>query len=119
MILSNALWRDRFASDPGAIGKDLDINGEPYTVVGVMPQLDNFFPRLWVPLVIQAKDLTPDARGHDDLDLVLGRLKPGVTVSNAQAEMSSIAQNLARAYPLTNDGRGVGGTDPPGPQHTI
>lgn len=107
VILSNALWRDRFASDPRAIGKDLDINGEPYTVVGVMPQLDNFFPRLWVPLVIQAKDLTPDARGHDDLDLVLGRLKPGVTVSKAQAEMSSIAQNLARAYPLTNDGRGA------------
>jgi predicted permease len=107
VILSNALWRDRFASDPGAIGKDLEINGEPYTVVGVMPQLDNLFPRLWVPLVIQAKDLTPDARGHDDLDLVLGRLKPGVTVSKAQAEMTSIAGNLARAYPLTNDGRGI------------
>ena len=107
VILSNALWRDRFASDPRAIGKDLEINGEPYTVVGVMPQLDNFFPRLWVPLVIQAKELTPDARGHDDLDLVLGRLKPGVTISKAQAEMSAIAQNLARAYPRTNDGRGI------------
>ena len=107
VILSNALWRNRFASDPGAIGKDLEINGEPYTVVGVMPQLDNFFPRLWVPLVIQAKDLTPDARGHDDLDLVLGRLKPGVPVTSAQAEMSSIAENLARAYPRTNDGRGI------------
>ena len=107
VILSNALWRDRFASNPGAIGKDLEINGEPYTIVGVMPQLDNLFPRLWVPLVIQPKDLTPEARGQDDLDLVLGRLKPGVTVSNAQAEMTSIAENLARAYPLTNDGRGT------------
>lgn len=106
VILSNALWRDRFASNPGAIGKDLEINGEPYTIVGVMPQLDSF-PRLWVPLVIQPKDLTPEARGQDDLDLVLGRLKPGVTVSNAQAEMTSIAENLARAYPLTNDGRGT------------
>ncbi len=107
VILSNALWRDRFASDPGTIGKDLEINGEPYTVVGVMPQLDNSFPRLWVPLVIQAKDLTPDARGHYDLDLVLGRLKPGVTVTKAQAEMTSIAEDLTRAYPVTNNGRGI------------
>ncbi len=107
VILSNALWRDRFASDPGTIGKDLEIDGEPYTIVGVMPQLDDSFPRLWVPLVIQAKDLTPDARGHYDLDLVLGRLKPGVTVTKAQAEMTSIAENLARAYPVTNNGRGI------------
>jgi predicted permease len=107
VILNNALWRDRFASDPGTIGKDLEINDEPYTVVGVMPQLDNSFPRLWVPLVIQAKDLTPDARGHYDLDLVLGRLKPGVKVANAQAEMTSIAEDLTQAYPITNNGRGI------------
>ena len=107
VILSNALWRDRFESDPGTIGKDLDINGEPFTIVGVMPQLDDSFPRLWVPLVMQAKDLTPEARGHYDLDLVLGRLKPGVTVTKAQAEMTSIAENLARVYPVTNKGRGI------------
>ncbi len=107
VILSNALWRQRFASDPRTIGKNLEIDGEPYTVVGVMPQLDDSFPRLWVPLVIQAKDLTPDARGHYDLDLVLGRLKPGVTVTKAQAEMTSIAENLTRAYPVTNNGRGI------------
>ena len=107
VILSNALWRDRFASDPGTIGKDIEINGEPYTVVGVTPQLDSSFPRLWVPLGIQAKDLTPDARGHYDLARVLGRLKPGVTVTRAQAEMTSIAENLTRAYPVTNNGRGI------------
>jgi hypothetical protein len=107
VVLSNALWRDRFASDPGTIGKDLEINGEPYTVVGVMPQLDSSFPHLWVPLVIQAKDLTPDVRGHYDLDLVLGRLKPDVTVAKARAEMTSIAEDLTRAYPVTNNGRGI------------
>jgi putative ABC transport system permease protein len=107
VILSNALWRDRFVSDPGTIGKDLEINGEPYTIVGVMPQLDSSFPRLWVPLVNQAKDLTPDARGHYDLGLVLGRLKPGMTVTKAQAEMTSIAEDLTRAYPVTNNGRGI------------
>jgi putative ABC transport system permease protein len=107
VILSNALWRDRFASEPGAIGKDFEINCEPYTIVGVMPQLDSSFPRLWVPLGIQAKDLTPDSRGHYDLTRVLGRLKPGVTVTKAQAEMTSIAENLTRAYPVTNNGRGI------------
>ena len=107
VVLSDALWRQHFASDPKTIGKNIDIDGEPYTVVGVMPQLDDSFPRLWVPLVIQAKDLTPDARGHYDLDLVLGRLKPGVTVTKAQAEMTSIAENLARAYPETNNGRDI------------
>jgi putative ABC transport system permease protein len=105
VVLSNPLWRRRFASDRRAIGKNLEIDGEPYTVVGVMPQLDDSFPRLWVPLVIQAKD--PDARDHNDLDLVLGRLKPTVTVTEAQAEMTSIAANLARAYPVTNNGRGI------------
>lgn len=107
VVLSKALWRDRFASDPNAIGKELEINGEPHTVIGVMPQLDSSYPRLWVPLVTQAKDLNPAARGHDDLDLVLGRLKPGASVTKAQAEMSSIAQDLARAYPVTNKARGV------------
>jgi putative ABC transport system permease protein len=107
VILSDAMWRDRFASDPRAIGRILEINGEPYTVVGVMPRLDDWFPRLWVPLVIQAKDLTPAARGASDLDLVLGRLKPGVTVTKAQAEMSSIAQGLTQAFPVTNKGRGI------------
>jgi predicted permease len=107
VVLSKALWRDRFASDPNAIGKELEINGEPHLVIGVMPQLDSSYPRLWVPLVTQAKDLNPAARGHDDLDLVLGRLKPGVSVKKAQLEMSSIAQDLARAYPVTNTARGV------------
>jgi predicted permease len=107
VILSNALWRQRFSSDPRTIGENLEIDGESHTVVGVMPQLDDSFPRLWVPLVIQAKDLTPDARGHYDLDLVLGRLKPAVTVAGAQAEMTSIAKDLTRAYPVTNNGRGI------------
>jgi putative ABC transport system permease protein len=106
-VLSNALWRERYASDPAVIGRDLEIDGEPYTIVGVMPQLDNKFPRLWVPLVIQAKDLAPDARAHDDLDLVLGRLKPGVSVANAQAEMTSVAAGLAQAYPVTNKNQGI------------
>jgi len=107
VILSNALWRERYAADPRAIGKDLEIDGEAYTIVGVMPQLDNKFPRLWVPLVIQAKDLAPDARAHYDLDLVLGRLKPGVAIANAQAEMTSVAAGLAQAYPVTNKNRGI------------
>ena len=107
VILSNSLWRDRFASDPNAIGEYLEVNGERYTIIGVMPELDNSFPRLWVPLAFHAQDLTAAARGHYDLDLVLGRLKPGVTLEKAQAEMNTIATNLAELYPTTNKGRGI------------
>lgn len=112
VVLSNALWHDRFASDPSVIGKNLEINNEPYTVVGVMPPkaampMPWVAPRLWTPLVFSAKDMSPSGRGNLDLDMVLGRLRPGVTIQKAQAEMSSIAHQLARSYPKTNKGRGV------------
>lgn len=107
VVLSNPIWRDRFASDPAAIGKILEINGEPYTVVGVMPPMDGSFPRLWMALAFQGKDLAPMGRDEHDLDVVLGRLKPGVTVKKAQLEMSSIAEDLKQVYPATNKGRGV------------
>jgi putative ABC transport system permease protein len=107
VILSNAFWHERFGSDPDAIGKDLQVNGKPYTIVGVMPPLGASSPQLWVPLVFQAKDLAPAARGHYDLDLVLARLKPRISLKQAQAEMDSIAQRLAQAYPATNKGRGI------------
>jgi predicted permease len=110
VILSNALWKARFASDSKVIGKHTEINGEPYTIAGVMPpgtDMTLFTPRLWVPLVFSPEDLTPSARGNHYVNLVLGRLKPGVTVQEAQAEMSSIAQHLAQAYPKTNKGWGI------------
>jgi len=112
VILSNALWHERFASDLNLIGKALEINGQPYTIVGVMPPAAASLswislPRLWTPLAFQAKALTPSARDNRSIDLILGRLKPGVTVEQAQAEMKSIAHRLAQSYPSANKDWGV------------
>jgi putative ABC transport system permease protein len=111
VILSSALWRDRFHSDPSVVGKDLDIDGEPYGIVGVMPPTANITtrsrPQLWMPLSFSAEDLSPQARGNHYIDLVLGRLRDGVTIQMAQAEMDSIVMRLSQTYPLTNKGWGV------------
>jgi predicted permease len=110
VILSYALWRERFGSDPKVIGKQADIDGRPYAIVGVMPALRGMIlsaPSLYVPLAFSPADLAPSARGNHYLNLTLGRLKPGVTIEGAQAEMNSIAQRLDRAYPVTNKDWGV------------
>ena len=111
VILSTALWHERFGSDPSAIGKDLEINGEPCRIVGVMPPRANtnavFAPQLWVPLTFSPEDVSPSARANHYIDLVLGRLKPGITVKQAQADMDAIAKRLAQSYPNTNKDWGI------------
>jgi putative ABC transport system permease protein len=110
VILSDSLWHERFGADPNVIGNILEIEGEPYTIVGVMPARSDQAEsgtELWTPLAFGARDLSSSARANHYLDLVLGRLKPGITVRQAQSEMSTIAQRLSTAYPQTNDGWGV------------
>lgn len=107
VILSNPLWHERFGSDPNAIGEEIEIDHQSYTIVGVMPReaamrMPWIPPRLWTPLVFSAKDMSLSARGDRYLDIVLGRLKPSVTLLAAQAEMDSIARRLAETYPETN-----------------
>jgi predicted permease len=107
VILSSALWQKRYASDPSAIGKEMEINGVAYRIVGVMPPLAGTAtisrPQLWTPLVFRAEDLAPSARSNHFIDLVLGRLRPGVTLKQAQTEMDSIASRLAQSYPTNRD----------------
>ncbi|MBF5043558.1 ABC transporter permease [Aggregicoccus sp. 17bor-14] len=108
VILGNALWKRRFSSDPGIIGKSVLVGGEPHTVVGVMaPGFD--FPlkaQLWRPVTWE-KDLTdPANRGAHFLN-VYGRLKPGVTLAAAQQELSRIAKGLEQQYPKNNTGIGA------------
>jgi predicted permease len=106
VILSNKLWHQRYGGNPHAIGQAIRLNGAPYTVVGVMPPgTDTMFsaPRLWTPLAFTSKDLAPSARQNRYLH-VYARLKPGVTVRQAQAEMASIARRLAQAHPKSDKG---------------
>jgi predicted permease len=111
VILSASLWQERFASNPSAVGRDLEIDGTPYRIVGVMPPLGNISggsrTQLWTPLVFTSDDLSSTARANHSIDLALGRLKPGVTLAQAQAEMDSVAKRLAQRYATTNKDWGV------------
>ncbi|HEX8089384.1 MAG TPA: ABC transporter permease [Blastocatellia bacterium] len=118
VVISHGLWQRRFGSDPSIIGKTISLDGISYDVVGVMPPKFRFpqssdmpvyydFPQetsLWTPLAFTAEQIT-DRDSHDEV--ALGRLKPNVTLPQAQAEMNTIAGSLERQYPETNTGWGV------------
>jgi ABC-type antimicrobial peptide transport system permease subunit len=110
VLLSHSLWQRRIGSDPGVIGRALTLNGESYTVVGVMPpfvQLPGFENRndqLWVPIAFPAEEAAE--RGNHFLE-VIARLKPGITLKQAQAEMDTIAARLEQQYPTYNTRRGA------------
>jgi putative ABC transport system permease protein len=112
VIISFALWQRRFGGDPDLVGKSLTLNGAIYTVVGIMPAKFQFpiqgqFPipvsEVWAPLAIDPAQVN---RGSREL-FTIGRLRPGVSIEEAQAEMATIAQRLAEQYPDSNRGMGV------------
>jgi putative ABC transport system permease protein len=113
VVLSHAFWQRRFGSDPRVIGRQLIFNGEPYTVVGVMPKgfqtlaagyAEREREHLWLPNAFENDP--PTEREAKRLEVV-ARLKPGVSLAQARAEMETIARRLEQAYPKTNDGWGV------------
>lgn len=102
VILSHRMWQSRFGSDATIIGRALNLNGEAYTVVGVMPHGFQFPAKrdqLWVPIAFSAEEASQ--RGSHYLE-VLARMKPGVTLQQARAEMSTIAARLEKQYPEQN-----------------
>jgi len=113
VILSQGLWKRRFGSDADIVGKTIKLGGEDHTVIGVMPADFDFFvkqgsltgkhPEAWVPLTF-----SPSSRIRRGRYLsAVARLKPGVTVAQAQAEMDNIAGNLEQQYNDFNAGWGV------------
>jgi predicted permease len=110
VLLSYSLWQRRFGSDPGVIGRALSLNGESYTVVGVMPPLlqlpgySNRSDQLWVPIAFPQEEASQ--RGNHFLE-VIARLKPGITLKQAQTQMETIAARLAQQYPVYNTRRGA------------
>jgi putative ABC transport system permease protein len=108
-ILSDGLWQRRFGADPGLIGRQIQLSGESYTVVGVMPPRFQLTPgtEVWVPLVLDAA-VQPWRADRSNHNLhVIGRLKPGVSLAQAQAAMDTLARQLEQQYPKTNAGWGV------------
>jgi predicted permease len=107
-MLSYSLWQLEFGSAKDIAGKTIQMDDHAYTVAGVMPKgfqfpLEGPAPALWKSIAEDAEGKDPQTgqRGFDSLDIV-GRLKPGVTVEQAKADLSLIASSLARQYPDTN-----------------
>jgi len=109
LVLSHKLWQRAFGGDPNIIGRHITLSGESYAVVGVMPPQFQFPPfwstraEMWAPL-----DLRPraTARGGNSLR-VFARLKPGVALPQAQAEIDAMNKRLAMAYPEANAGLNI------------
>ena len=104
-VLSHRVWENRFGADPGLIGRTISLDGEAYTVIGVMPPglFDRSWPDLWAPLAFQPTDLTRDYHWL----VSFARLKPGVTLEQARQQMNSIASRIAHDYPKSNKGWGA------------
>ena len=107
VILSHGLWQRRFASNPQVVGEVVHLNGEGYTVVGVMSSSYRLGvyggPELWTPLVFPAESLLPAARGNRSLE-VMARLKSGASVETASVEIVALAQRSEQAHPGTSRG---------------
>ncbi len=106
-VLSASAWATYFGRDPGAIGRSLSLNGANYTLIGVLPSNASFPAdgEVWLPLSLLDQPTQASRVWHSVK--VLGRLRPGVSLSAARADMQTIAQRLSAAYPATNRNEGV------------
>ncbi len=99
VVLSHRVWTSRLGGSTGVLGQVVRLNGEPYTIVGVMPKSFNIArddEDLWIPAALAPEVLA----NHDSHNLVVsGLLRPGVTIANAQAEASAIMANIRKAHP--------------------
>ncbi len=111
-ILSYDSWRNRFASDPEIVGRSIDLNGRPYSVIGVAPPGFRgtetiYWPEVWAPMSMEAaieQNAWLEERATQDC-MVAGRLKPGVSAAQAEANLRAVAVELGREYPATDAGR--------------
>ncbi len=104
IVISNSFWKSQFASDRATVGKNVSIDGEPYTIVGVMP------PSFWVPsrqtsvwLPITPPVTKPEIRTERD-GLVLAHIRSGATLEQANQELAAVSKQLVATYPLANGG---------------
>jgi putative ABC transport system permease protein len=101
VLLSNALWRSRFGADPGVIGRQMTLDGEPHEIVGVLESsgmYDRSPRQVWKPLAFFPDNMTRDFHWFG----AIGKLKAGVTLEQARAEMDTIGKRIAEQYPDSN-----------------
>ena len=106
VVFGEAFWRARFNGDPRIVGQTVRLDGDPFTVVGVVPEQAEVIGRasMWALASIQG---APPAARRSYPFHAIGRLKPGVTLDAAASDMTGVAAALAREYAATNNGRGV------------
>ncbi|WP_031500193.1 ABC transporter permease [Bryobacter aggregatus] len=106
VIISSGLWRDRFAADNSIIGREINLNGRPRVVVGVVDAAYEYpnKAKIWAPLVLEGVD-----RSRRDFHAYLaqGRLRPNFTLEQARAEFSTVLANLARQFPQYNENKRI------------
>jgi putative ABC transport system permease protein len=106
VLISYGFWQRRFGGAPAAVGSTLNLDGSPLTVVGVLPQGFRFLydADAWRPVTTEGPfDGSRGSHSH----FVIGRLKPGVTMAQAQGDVTGIADGLADEYPASNQGKGL------------
>jgi predicted permease len=113
VLITAGLWHRKFGSDPGMMGKTITMNGDSYTVVGVVPasfhlESSNFevMKDVYVPIAAHKDPIFYERNVHEGMRAI-GRLKPGVTLPAAKADMDQIARNLAATYPDADKGAGI------------
>ena len=104
-VISHGAWQRRYGGDPQIIGRAITADGEKCTVIGVMPERFRFFgnSEMWMPLALDRAKVTRDFH----FLVPLAKIKAGVSLAQARAEMSGIAKNIERAYPKSNKGWGA------------
>ena len=105
-ILSHALWESQFGGDPQVIGRSIILDGEPTTVIGVLPAggaFDRAYSQIWRPLAFEPENMTRNFHWFG----AFARLKRGVTLEQARAQMDTIGARIARDFPDSNKGWGV------------
>jgi putative ABC transport system permease protein len=102
VILTHQLWQERFAGDPTIVGRQIRVDAKPHTVVGVLAagQADRMQSRIYLPLAFASDQINHDFHWL----LVMGRLKPGISIAQANAEMEAVTRKMAEAYPASNKG---------------
>jgi putative ABC transport system permease protein len=111
IILSYGLWRRVFAGNPAVVGSTIDIDGAPYSIIGVMPQ-GFAYPseaEIWGPLAFTPDDLSENSRGSHGYE-VLGRIKPGLSLAQVQQDMDRVGRTMIeqhKSYPYEKYGFGV------------
>jgi putative ABC transport system permease protein len=106
VVLSYSLWRERFASNPGIVGQNISLDGQNFLVAGVMPRDFRVpeFAQLWTPMAWTDKERAVRGEHHY---VVMARLKPGIDLNQAQAEMNTISTQLEQQYPEDDKGWGA------------